>query len=238
MEAIIKKDNFIIWRDKNKSLFKIEFKYTAYSLINSLIKSRIIPGAYTDEKYRIIKFKAHSVKTLKQYQHDYQLAHGRRNIAIPDAAKLISTLTKQLSYLIQKESSTIIGYNSEEMIVINDEKFAFLSSELVADIDPESQLAMISCPFSTNDFFVSPELFKIKELPAFIHYKTSYFSLACLALHLLLEDDEFYTEYTKHKQPEKILQKLSSKPIKETKLYWLLSRCLVEEPSERSILLI
>ena len=78
----------------------------------------------------------------------------------------------------------------------------------------------------------------IKEIPSYIHYKTSYFSLACLIIYAILGDDEFYVEYLRHKQIDKIIEYLDKHPIKQTKIYWLLSRCLVEEPNNRSILLI
>jgi hypothetical protein len=151
---------------------------------------------------------------------------------------MIRSLVQQLSYLLEKTSSTILGYNPEDIIVINDEKFAFLGSELVANFDEDTEEAMISCPFSTKDFFFSPEMIKIKEIPAYIHYKTSYFSLACLIIYAILGDDEFYVEYLRHKQIDKIIECLDKHPIKHTKIYWLLSRCLVEEPKNRSIILI
>ena len=97
---------------------------------------------------------------------------------------------------------------------------------------------MISCPFKPTDFFFSPEMIKIKELPAYVHFKISYFSLACLIMKLLLGDDEFYMEYLKDNHSSKILEYLNNHPIRETKIYWLLSRCLVEQPNNRSILLI
>jgi serine/threonine protein kinase len=117
--------------------------------------------------------------------------------------------------------------------VINGETFAFLDSELVADIDPVGkEMATISCPFNVTDFFASPEMLKIKELPSHVHYKTSYFSLGCLLLYALTEcKEDFYKEYLYHEY-------LTRLHFKNTKLYWLLSRCLVEEPEKRSILFI
>jgi hypothetical protein len=47
-----------------------------------------------------------------------------------------------------------------------------------------------------------------------------------------------HKDYLKNQEPEKIIENLNTHPIKETKLYWLLSRCLVKEPKNRSILLI
>ena len=97
---------------------------------------------------------------------------------------------------------------------------------------------LVSYPFSTHDFYVSPELLKIKEIPSYIHYKTSYFSLACLAINSLLCNSNFYNDYIINQNTEKMLDYLNNHPIKNTKIYWLLSRCLYEEPDKRSILYI
>lgn len=233
-KIILKRDNVKI-TSENK-VFNIEFKFSSYSLINSLIKTRIIQGGSTDDKYKSIIFKASSVKTLEEYQNDKMKIQGKKNILISDIAKMIRTLSIQLNYLIECESTTIIGYNPEDIIVINDEKFAFIGSELVANID--FNMATISCPFSTNDFFVSPELFNIKEIPSKVHFKVAYFSLALLLVYMLLADNEFYIDYLKHKHSEKILDSLNNHPIKSTRIFWLLSRCLVEDPNRRSIILI
>ena len=222
------------------SIFKIEFKYSSYPLINSLIKTRLIQGGSTDETYKRIRFKAGSVKTLDEFKNDKMISQGRKNLLVSDVANMVRSLSAQLNYLITKQSHTILGYNPTDIIVINDEKFAFLGSELVANIDTDEgyEMATISCPFSTSDFFVSPELLKIKEIPSTIHYKTAYFSLGLLLIYVLLEDDDFYKDYLKHKQSEKILESLNSHPVKNTRIYWLLSRCLVEEAKNRSIILI
>ena len=221
------------------SIFKIEFKLSAYSLINSLIKTRIIQGGSTDETYKTIIFKAYSVKTLEEYKNDKMKIQGKNNLSISDLSNVIYSLSIQLNYLLTIESHTIIGYNPSDIIVINEKKFAYIGSELVANIDVEDNLmATISCPFSTSDFFVSPELLKIKEIPSKIHYKTAYFSLGILLIYMLLGDDDFYLDYLKHKHSEKLLESLNSHPIKNTRIYWLLSRCLVEEPKNRSIILI
>ena len=234
MDIILENDNLKII--KERSTFKIEFNSSSYSLINSLIKTRIIQGGSTDETYKIIIFNATSVKTLDQFRNERRIRQGTHKLSVPDVAKMLRSLTLQLNYLLERESHTIIGYNTADIIVINDEKFAFLSSELVADIDYE--MATISRPFSSNDFLFSPEILKIKEIPSKIHYKTAYFSLGILLVYMLLADEEFYKDYLKHKTSEKILESLNSHPVKNTRIYWLLSRCLIEEPGSRSIILI
>ncbi len=233
---ILERDNVTITKENN--IYKIVYNTQHYELINSLLKTRIIKGGSTDETYKHVYFKAEKVQTLHQYQIDNKVIHGTNCLQISEVAKMVRSLVLQLSYLIEKESSTILGYNPEEIIVINDEIFAYLGSELVAKIDEATNEAMISCPFLPTDFFLSPELLAIKELPSFIHYKTSYFSLALLVIYGLLADNKFYTEYINHRKSENILKALNNHPIRNTKLFWLLSRCLVEDAKERSIILI
>ena len=144
------------------------------------------------------------------------IIQGKNNMLISDVSNMVRSLSDQLKYLISIEYRTIIGYNPSDIIVINDEKFAFIGSELVANIDTDKGYT-ISSPFSTSDFFVSPELLKIKELPSYVHFKTAYFSLALLIIYMLLGDREFYTEYLNHKHSENILSFLNNHPVKHSK---------------------
>ena len=225
---------------KNNQIYTIEFKYMSYSLINSILKTRIIPGCSTDEYYKNITFKANTVKTLCEYQDEKKKNRGKNSgLLISEIAKMISTLSKQLEYLIDVESKTIIGYNINDIIVINNDKFIFLGSELITKINSEeTNMAIISCPFSTKDFFVSPELLRVKTIPSLFHFKSCYFSFGCLIIFSLLGDNEFYRDYLNHKDPQKIIDILDQHHIKNTRIYWLLSRCLQEDPKDRSIILI
>jgi hypothetical protein len=65
--------------------------------------------------------------------------------------------------------------------------------------------------------------------------------LGCLLLHALLGPtifDEFYQEYLLGSEDLVIKKYLDSYALRETKLYWLICRCLVQEPEKRSILFI
>lgn len=223
----------------NKTIFRIEFDYTNRPLINSIIKTKILKGATSTNNYKTLQFKATTVKTFKQFQDDCNKIRGTPKLSINDILLLIYSLAKQLNYLIVSENRTIVGYNPEHIIVINDSTFIFVGSELITELD--ENMALISCPFIANDFFVSPELLQVKELPAHVHYKTTYFSFACLILYALLADDIFYIEYLKQDAKTrciKVSEYVTSHHINNTKLGWLLLRCLVEEPENRSILFI
>lgn len=230
-------DNWKIVEEKNK-IFKILFAYPSPIIINSLLKTKLIQGGTSTPDFKTLKFKADSVKSLHQFQEEKQKERG---LNMTEFASLIKTLTSQLSYLLKTEHRTILGYNPENIIVINDQIFAHLGSEVISN-KLEDNMVLISYPFTPHDFFVSPELLTIKELPSYCHYKTAYFSLGCLALYTLLSDNEFYTNYLQEQKQEQIPinldNLLKSHPIKHTKLYWLLSRCLTNDPKTRSILFI
>jgi hypothetical protein len=221
-----------------KNLYQIEFKNTAYSLINSILKTRLLPGGFTDDKYKVLRFKAESVKTLKEYQKDYKMIYGKNTLMIPHTAKVIRSLSNQLNYLMTKELCTIIGYHPEEVIVINDENFVFLGNKMITKIDEDSHNIMLSYPYETSDIFLSPEILNIKEIPDYVHYKSTYFSLACLIIYLLIGNDDFYKEYLRNKDSKEILKYLDNHPIKETRIYWLLTGCLDEDIMKRRIILL
>lgn len=212
----------------HKGIFKIIFAYPSRALINSLIKTKIIQGGTATDDFKTLQFRANTVTSLKQ--------NTNKNTA-SFAIQMTSSLATQLSYLITAESRTIIGYAPENIIVINGKKSAFIGSEWVVEL--EGEMFQLTYPFGPTDFFVSPELFSVKELPSHVHYKSAYFSLACLIAYVLLGDEhEYYQEYLKSKNPDTILTYLKNHCINGTKLYWLLSRCLMDDPRRRSILFI
>ena len=110
MTTIFKNENLQVIQQPIKNKYTIEFnKYTEQNaaLIRSLIRTRIIQGATLSKDYLTLKFQAHSVKFFSE-------------LSIPDAAHYIQTLATQLNYLLQHESKTILGYNPNQIIVIND----------------------------------------------------------------------------------------------------------------------
>jgi hypothetical protein len=160
---------------QENSRFKIEFKNSQYQIINSLLKTRILRGGSTNETFQHIIFKADKIRTLEQYLCNRQITNGKNGILVSDIAKIIRTLVTQLQYLIEKEEYAIIGYNPQEIIVINDDIFVFINGDLLSKIDKNTHSIKIAFPFTPNDFFLSPELVCLKSIPSTIYYKTSYF---------------------------------------------------------------
>jgi len=227
---------------EENGIFKINFLYENSLLINSLLKTKIIQGGTSCNNYKMIKFKANSVKTFREFQNEENIKNGNCKISINYIGLILSNLVTQLKYLIRVGSQTFIGYNLNDLIVINDNRFIFLGCEYLSDIC-EDDMTLISFPFSQDDFFISPELLKIKEIPSYTHYKTCYFSLGLFILYILTNNDEIYIDYLKVCKDEneryiKIKEWLETLHIKDTKLYFLLSRCLNENPKSRSIFFI
>jgi hypothetical protein len=231
MNIIISKDDFKVSHnpDKNQYKFKILFNFYSEELIKSITKTKIILGATTTEKYDILIFNATSVKTFNDFHKEQIICNGTRRLPIPIISKIINDLSIQLKYLILYENHTFLGYNTENIIVIDDNKFIYLSNEYLKEIETynNKETIIVSSPFTPTDFFLSPELMTIKEIPSYIHYKTSYYSLGNLILYLFTEDE---------KTDEKEI--LANIHIRGTKLYWLLERMLEKNPKSRSILLL
>ena len=242
MNIIIKNENFYIGQGEdeidNKS-FTIFFDSYNEALIKSIAKTKIILGATTTEKYKTLSFKAISVQTFSDFQCELERKNKTLKIPYNLVLKMTHNLVTQLKYLISHFSQTFLGYSPENLIVIDKHKFVYLCDEFLLDIKNENDYnnVTISYPFTRDDFFMAPELYCIKEIPSFVNYKVSYFSLGCLILFGLLGDDNFIKEdCIEHLQ--QIKKNLDTLIVKNTKLYWLLERCLVEEATNRSILFI
>ena len=143
-----------------------------------------------------------------------------------------------------------LGYNPDNLIVVDGNKYIYISNEYLLNInenneeenDKEEEKVTITCPFSQDDFLLSPELYNVKELPANVHYKTIYFSLGSLIIYGLTGNMDFLKDENGDEDDKPIYQKLNNTleclPIRGSKLYWLLKRCLDEEPKRRSIIFI
>lgn len=131
--------------------------------------------------------------------------------------------------MINNYSKTFIGYNPKNILVIDENKFIYLpNNEELHDIEDNN--ITITYPFSQQDFFMSPEMFFIKEFPSKIHYKTSYYSLACLIIYYLQPNNQHdITQYKIEDIESKII------PIKGTRIYFLLIRCLTNNIENRCI---
>jgi hypothetical protein len=224
----------ILQNERNPSIFFIIFFKNSKALINSITKTKILLGTTIYDNFTSFSFKATSVKTFKQYQEYLKTKNGSINMPYNEILKMIYNLTTQLKYVIENENMSFIGYNPENIIVFDNNKFAYISSEHLFKVN--NGFINITYPFTKTDFFMSPEILSIKELPHNICYKSSYYSLGGLIIYSLIPNNEFNND-NEHdvNNIEKIMDSLS---IKGTKLFGLLKRCFLKEPIKRSIIFI
>jgi serine/threonine protein kinase len=217
----------ILRNERNPSIFSIVFFKYSKALINSITKTKILLGATIYDNFTSFSFKATSVKTFKQYQEYLKTKNGNTNMPYNEILRMVYHLTTQLKYIIENENMAFIGYSPENIIVFDNNKFAYISTEHLLNLD--GNFITVTYPFVNTDFFMSPEVLSIKELPHNVYYKSSYYSLGCLIIYSLISDIEFENDI------EKIINSL---PIKGTKLFGLLKRCLLKDPLKRSIIFI
>lgn len=247
MNPIIKTDEYEITQDpKNKTLFTIAFtsettrsemtvkntNTSTSALLKSLVKPNIILGATIYDNYKSMSFKAHSIKTLNQYKSDLISAKSVPNFSYLNTLKLVYYLTKQVSYLIEEESQCFYQFTPENIIVIDNSKFIYLSLNHLKKIIEGTELVKFVAPFD-RDGFVSPELLAIKSVPSNINYRTIYYSLGLLIMDCLFDyinQEIDVTNITNNNNNNNILN-----PIKDTKLFYLIKRCLHEDPISRVI---
>jgi hypothetical protein len=228
MALVLVNDNFQISKDPRKAtLFTIDFPIRSESLINSLIMTKQICGSTVSDDYKSIAFNASSIKSFSKYQNELYKIQGTKNMSYENTMILVSCLTKQNHYLIMKESKTFYLYDQTNIIVVDDSKFIYLSNDHLMDI--KGDCIQVNRPFSCIGF-VSPEIIKINSIPSEVNYKIIYYSLAALAVYCLFNINITNTDIDLIELNNILL------PIKGTKLYWLLIRCLDNDVKRRVIL--
>lgn len=222
MTEFLSTDEFSIYKnEKDNTEFTIEFTTSSESLINSMIKTKQIIGSSISDDYKSLTFRASSIKSLKKY------ISKRENITYDNALKLIWSLTKQLHYLITIEHECFYEFIIENIIVIDDDKFIYISNEELLKLSKSNKIQFTK-PFN-REGFISPEVLKINKIPSELNYKTIYYSLAVLAVYFLFDKNINNNDLTNEE---------NLKPIEGTKLFGLLIRCLYEDPERRTIIYI
>lgn len=192
---------FELWKGTNN---KIQFNNESKSLLKSV--SRIILGSTVSNEYKSITFRAENIMPF--FQSELKT----------DAFGLIFFLSKQLEYLIKVEKKCFYKINPDNIFII-DSKVVYLSNEYLTDINENK--VVIKYPFTKNEFD-SPEILGLNTLPAEIHYKAVYYSLASIIKY-------FFRENLKYESLEL---------LEGTKLLGFLKRCLHVVPEKRALLFI
>lgn len=230
---IYKNKEFIIYQDNTK--FQISVNLNNIPLLNSVTKTKIINGSTITDNYKTIYFNAISVKSFETYQKDLYKINGSYKVPYDHALLILFYFGKQIEYLIKNENKCFYAYNLDNIIVVDDNKFLYLSDIYLADIENKKDL-LISLPFEKEkNCFMCPEVKGIEEIPFELSFKTIYYSLCLLLIYALSYEMDFLEE-TGENRNNRINDLL--KPIIDTKLYYTIKRGLIEDPKKRSILYI
>ena len=169
--------NFSIIQNNESSVYTISFSSRSEDIIKSIIHTNQLPGASATDDYKSIIFKASSVKSFDTYKKS--VGKMRYN----DVLSMIRGLSEQLDYLINSRKKCFLLYTLENLLVIDDAKFVYVSNDHLLSIDPSSETMIFSFPLSKTAGFLSPEILSTNIIPCKIHYKTIYYSLGLLVLY-------------------------------------------------------
>lgn len=220
---------------KSYKIIKLgEYNYSLISkgeynsqLYSSILRSNILTSTLHDRRKNIIYFTADIVQTLPEYIKSRP--YGR--MSERECAKLIYNLTTQIQYL-EENNYVLYGYDINDIVVINESTFIDASSEYILPLDLETNMITFYSP-SMKPFFSNPELNKLTKLPSSIHFKSSYYSLGVLVAFCLLNKNLLQNGVISDNDLETILN-----PIRYSKVYWFIKRCLNKRYEQRVLLFI
>ena len=174
---------------------------------------------------------------FSEFKKEQNKLNKTNKLSYPILLKIIYYLSKQLDYLMTNDSKCFYTYDPNNIIVIDDSIFIYLSQEHLKDVKKDefnNNNIHIYSPISTSNLYLSPELSSAKILPIMINYKTIFYSLGLFILDNIRSNEDI-NEYINEDLNED-LNEIINEDIKETKLYFFLKRCLYNEPEKRFLL--
>jgi len=195
-------------------------------------------------------FEARTVMPLKEYlqrcNHATELYValcllrdlGRQMQALLSGGHGIACFSVDDVVIIAHRESDAFTHSDPESTLGPDPQFLFLNDRLIFEVDESDGTLLIdralnataTANATAKNAFVSPEL--AEEPLTRVHFKTAYHSAAQLLIYFLLGPS--FKQGIIRDSMSLNGTSLNLNPIKGTKLYWFLLRCLNRVPSERS----
>ena len=218
-------DSYTIKKHGSSSVslsYSIGLKNPQYSavLYNSIIKSfnKISSSfLFIDSVNNELFFQANSVCNLLEYMKEKQ-----KNGLVMDYEQsmyMIACLSEQIFYL-ENQHFSFLGFDLQDIIILNNNIFFIATNQYLMPFNNNNHISLLS-PF-VKPYFSSPEILELTKLPAFIHYKSCYYSLAALVIYCLLGEYLFKGNEIKNERELDILLQ----PLFSSKMYWFLKRGL------------
>jgi hypothetical protein len=224
--AIYSTNEFDVYQDDRKrTLFTITNKNNSTisntNLFNSIIETKIINNPtilYNNSNNKgtttttTMVFKALSVESFDQFKERNANTTGSNKLSYEIGLNIICSLSRQIDYLLKKESKCFYRLEPSNILVIDSCKFIYLSCEDLKDVKKNN--IHIYTSISKTQGYLSPELKTASSIPILVNFKTIFYSLG-----LFISDN---------------IDDLLC--IKDTKLYHFLKRCLSNEANKRFLL--
>jgi len=208
----------------NEESYMIKFNESSEKLINSLVNTNFLNNITITSDNKTIIIKVKTLITLEDYKKNTNIENNTRNLSYHDCLHCLYSLTKQLEYLLEKESACFYTYEPENIIIINRNIYLHLSTSHLVEF--KNKKLRLNKLFEKTEN-ISPEIKNIKNLPFEINYKTMYYSLGKLLVYFLFDKDKYEEDMKKRMEP-----------IEGTKLYYYLLRCIDENIEKRCLLFI
>tara|TARA_B110000977_G_scaffold189447_1_gene258955 strand:- start:315 stop:1037 length:723 start_codon:yes stop_codon:yes gene_type:complete len=235
MPIIFKTDTCKI--DKSKNKYKFSYKDgEKYTNFFEKIKKNIANDIVSQKKNASFTIKASKVEGLKD------LLKRKQTLSYRHLKQLFTQLNKQLQSLEEDGYCNLfLDINDIVRIETFDETqqggtggdifFLYLNTHNFLPI--KDSFVKITTPFKKNNLFFSPEMKKIKTIPSIIHMNSQIYSLALLVTYCCKLSNKYSNINFKKLdlQYDKFSDYLSN--IENTKIYWALLRCLVDNPKDR-----
>jgi len=221
----------IFQHNKKSSLFKIVNKnnQNCSSLFYSIIKNNIANSTTIvndNNNYSSLLIKTLSIKKFNLFIEEQKNTNKTYRLSYETILKIIYYLSKQLFYLLEKEQKCFYTFDHNNILVIDNCKFLYLSNEHLKDV--KNDKIYIYNPIKNNLGYLSPELQKIYTVPIIVNYKTIFYSLGLFIINNLLGE-------TIHNDAQEVLLN-NVLSIRGSKLYYFLERCLHSDPTKRFLI--
>ena len=230
MDSIHKSYSSILKKiGKNKYKLTIEDHNVYKNFWKNNIKSLDVIEKDYGDKMKVI-FKANEIITFKE------LLKIKKNKLGYKQSETLFIYFKEVMESLEKDNCSNMLLNLNEIFVMNPIQavptYFYMDTKYFLPIENED--IEISVPFMKNNYFLSPELRKIKDIPSIINKNSIYYSIGVLISYSI--NKSFFKASKYEYDTENIINNLDS--IFETKLYYGVIRCLKNNPQDRFLLYI
>jgi len=194
------------------------------SILNrALVNCKLLSGAtlITRQTATYIQFRALSASFLCDIPSLY--------LDLERIEKLMKSLLRQLETMKNDldTPASFFGFNTNKIAVINyglnNETYVYLDWENIVRLEHDGDTMIItSPPLDLGTQYFSPEQLGITTIPNSVPYQSVYYSLGKVVL--ILMNQSSLSDITPHS------------PFYRTSVYYLLSRCLEEDYTQRNIM--